>query len=249
MVTIRRFFILALTAFLAAGMAMGQSANTEEMSVEESYLQEAIELMIIRETSRADSREQKMVALDYISNAIDRGSTNTELRTTLEYLSLEGIQNKTRENGRLVNDYPDVRRQSVKYLGKIGTNEAKTALIKICTTDNEPMVLQEAVKSLGDIGLNDNDETVNAIVWIANRYNNTSSPDNLLALASVDSLDKIAQKYHGLNPNAVQLLIKIAEGYYAPPVKERAKQVLMDLRKYMAQGKKQEQEQQEQQKQ
>jgi hypothetical protein len=118
----------------------------QEMSVEESYLQESVENMIIREQSRADSREMKMVALAYIGDAIDRGNTGTEVRQALEYLGLEGVLNRGRENGRLVNNFPDVRREAVKYLGKMGTVEAKETLLKIIYYDNEPMVLQEAVK-------------------------------------------------------------------------------------------------------
>ncbi|MDR2476332.1 MAG: HEAT repeat domain-containing protein [Treponema sp.] len=235
MVPFKRFSILILTALIAVSAVSGQANEDDEMSVEESYLQEAIEMMIIRETSRADGRDQKLIALEYIGNALERGSTNEELRTTLEFLSLEGVQHKTMENGRVVNNYPDVRRQAAKYLGDIGTEEAKTALIKICTTDTEPMVLQEAVKSLGNIGLNNNDETVNAIVWIVNRFN-TLNPDNLLALSALDALDKIAKKNRGIkDAGALQLIIKIADGPYVLPVKTRARQVLLDMRQYAAQ--------------
>ena len=248
MVTVRRFSALIIAALIAVPAVIGQSDKSDsEMSVEEAYMQEAIEMMIIRETSRSDSRDQKLIALEYIGSAIERGSTNDEIRATLEYLSLEGSQNKTRERGRIINDYPEVRRAAAKYLGTLGTPEAKTALIKICTSENEPMVLQEAVKSLGSIESDDNDAAVSAIVWIANRFNNTAAPDNLLALAAVDSLDKIAERSNGIkDPGALQLLIKIAEGPYAQPVKERAKQALIDLRKYTAQGMKKEKEQQAQ---
>ena len=237
---LRKLLILIIAALIAVPAVMGQSrssSSTSDQSVEEAYLQEAIEMMIIRETSRTDSREQKLIALEYIETALERGSTNDEIRATLEYLSLEGTQNQVRERGRLMNNYPDVRRQAARHLGTLGTPEAKAALIRICTTENEPMVLQEAVKSLGTIGTNENDDAVNAIVWITNRFNYTTAPDNLLALAAVDSIDKIAQKNNGIRePGAIQLLIRIAEGSYAAPVRERARQALIDLRKYTAQG-------------
>ena len=242
---LKRFPILIIAVFLTVPALMGQQASNSEMSVEEAYLQEAIEMMIIRETSRADSREQKLIALEYIGHALERGSTNEEITSTLQYLSQEGTQNKVREKGRLMNDFPEVRRQAAKYLGQVGTPEAKSALIRICTTENEPMVLQEAIKSLGSFEASENDEAVATIVWIANRFNYTTAPDNLLALSAVDALDKIAQKNGGVkDPGAIQLLIKIAEGPYAPPVKERAKQALIDLRKYTAQGQRQQQQQQ-----
>ena len=83
----------------------------------------------------------------------------------------------------------------------------------------------------------ENDGAVSAIVWVANKFNSYTAPDNLLALAAVDSLDKLAEKNKGIkDPGAIQLLIKIAEGPYALPVRERAKQALIDMRKYTAQG-------------
>ena len=238
---LRRLSILIITALIAVPAVTGQSGNSE-MSVEEAYLQEAIEMMIIRETARADSLDQKLIALEYIEQALERGNTNDEIRRTLEFLSTEGTTNRVMENKRLMNDYPQVRRQAAKHLGTIGTPEAKAALIRICTSENEPMVLQEAVKSLGSIGTNDNDDAVAAIVFIASRFNNYTAPDNLLALSAVDALDKIAARNNGIkDPTAVQLLIRISEGSYALPVRERAKQALIDLRKYTAQGQRQNQ--------
>jgi hypothetical protein len=53
-------------------------------------------------------------------------------------------------------------------------------------------------------------------------------------------LDKIAQKNKGIkDPGALMLLIKISVGPYATPVKERAKQALVDFHKYTAQASKQ----------
>ena len=239
MLTVKRFPVLIIAALIAVPAIMGQSNNSEEMSVEESYLQEAMELMIIRETSRSDSREQKLIALEYIENAIGNGNNSDEIRTTLEFLSMEGTQNRVREKGRLMNDYPEVRRAAAKHLGTLDTPEAKAVLIRICTSDAEPMVLQEAVKSLGSMSSDEGDGAMAAIVWVANKFNNYTAPDNLLALAAVDSIDKLASKNKGIkDPGAIQLLIRIAEGPYAPPVKERAKQAIIDLRKYTAQGQK-----------
>jgi HEAT repeat protein len=228
---------MCTAAFIAVSAMAAQTSN-QEMSVEESYLQESIELMVIRETSRADSRDQKLVALEYISEAIERGNKSEDIRQALEYLSLEGIVNKARENGRLVNNFPDVRRQAVRYLGELGTVEAKNTLLKICLADNEPMVLQEAIKSLGDIGMNDNDETVSTITWIITRFD-VLNPDNLLALSAIDAFAKIAEKNNGIkDPGAIRILMRIAEGPYIKPVQDRARLLVTDLRKYNAQQQK-----------
>jgi HEAT repeat protein len=195
----KRLFILIITTLFVVSTATGQSGKSnQEMSIEESYLQEALELMIIHETTRSNELDQKYIALEHIANALERGSTNEELRISLEYLSLESTQNQVREGKRLVNNFPGVRRQAAKYLGMVGTKEAKTALIKVITTDNEPMVIQEAVKSLGIIGMNDNDDAVNAIVWATDKFHNSGAPNDILAIAAIDSLEKFAQKTNEL---------------------------------------------------
>jgi HEAT repeat protein len=232
MFSFKRFSILLVTAVIVISTAAAQNNPRREMSVEESYLQESIEIMIIRETARSYAREQKLISLEYIGEALGRGSTNDEIRQTLDYLSKEGRASAARENGRLVNNFPDVRRQAVKYLGQIGTEEARRSLIDVISYENEPLVLQEAIKSLGDIGTNENNETVKTISWFMNR-NNTLNPDNLMALATIDAFEKIARKNNGINaPEAIRTLILISEGLYVTPVKERAKQLLAELRTY-----------------
>ena len=230
MFTLKRLSIFMIIAFAAAAVIGAQSNS--EMSVEESYIQETIELMIIRETARATSREQKYVALEYIGDAIGRGSKNDEIRQTLEFLSREGRRVIATENGRVVNNFPDVRRESAKYLGQMGTEEARKTLLDICQYENEPMVLQEAIKSLGDIGINNNNDTVIYISWVVNRFDNLN-PDNLMAIATIDAFEKIARRNNGINSReAIETLVRITEGHYITPVKERARELLAELRGY-----------------
>jgi len=235
MCSFKRLFILLTAVVLAVSAAStvaAQSNSGREMSIEESYMQESIEVMIIRESARAASREQKLISLQYIGEAINRGNTNDEIRSTLVYLSREGRRSTVRENGRVMNNFPDVRRQAARYLGIVGTEEAKNALLEICQFENEPMVLQEAIKSLGDIGLNDDNETIANISWVMRRFDNLN-PDNLMALATIDAFEKIARKNGGINsPEAIQTLIRISEGQYIRPVQERARQLIADLRSY-----------------
>ena len=228
----KRISLFLAAAIFAVSAAAAQNNSQKEMTVEESYLKESIEMMIIKETARAESREQKLIALEYIADAIGRGSTNDDIRQTLEFLTREGRMTVARENGRVTNNFPDVRRQAARYLGQIGTEEAVLALIEILQFENEPMVLQEAVKSLGDIGINNNNDTVANIVWVARRFDNLN-PDNLLAIATIDALEKIARKNGGLSyPDAIQLLLRISEGSYIRPVQERARQLLAEMRNF-----------------
>ena len=236
---------------LAAIYAAVGQANSE-MSHEESYMQETIELIIIRETSRAGSRELKLIALEQIGKSIGKGSVKTEsfmaeVLNTLEYLSLEGTHHKTMQGRQITNNYPDVRRQSAKYLGFIGTSAAKAAvaakaagadesagtakkiLMRICIAEHDPMVLYEAITALGSIGINDNNDVVNNIIQIANENNNANNPNNYIALAAVNALAKFAEKDSKLHPIALPVITKIREGPYSANVREHAKQALTNL--------------------
>jgi hypothetical protein len=227
----KRFVVVSVLCIVTISAVMGQNTNNrEEMSVEESYLQESVETMIIREQSRADNRDMKMVALEYINDAIGRGNNGEEVRSALEYLALEGVMSKARENGRVINNYPDVRAKAATSLGNLGTPEAKNTLVKMVMADPEPMVLTEAVKSLAKIGINDNDEVVNVISWVVTRFD-VLNPDNLLALSALEAYEILANKGDGIkDPSAIRTIIRIAEGPYIRPVQERAKQVLAILR-------------------
>jgi hypothetical protein len=240
MTTSKHFFILLLIALIAVPAVNGQSNSSggnREMTVEESYLQEAVEMMSIRETIRTEGLDQKMLALRYIGEAIERGNTGNEICQALEYLSREGLSMQARENGRLVNNYTLARREAARYLGQLGTVEARDVLITVCNFEREPMVLQEAIKSLGDIGNNDDEKTTDAIIWIVRRFD-VLNPDNLMALSAVDAIAKIAEKNGGLkNPaNAIQLLMTIANGPYTKPVQAKARAVLDEMRKYGTQN-------------
>jgi len=238
MLTFKRFLIIAAVLLAFAVMVSAQtrpglnSIDNREMSVEQSYLQESVELMIIREQSRTDSRDMKMVALEYIGDAINRGNKSDEIRAALEYLSLEGVVNVSRENGRVVNNYPDVRKAAASYLGKLGTPEAKDTLLKMVNRDNEPMVITEAIRSLGTIGLNNADEVTQTICWTVNRFN-VLNPDNFMALSALDAFSRIAKANNGIKDRSVtETILKIADGPYITPVRDRAKELLNELRQY-----------------
>jgi len=228
MFSFQRLLVLIMAVVITVTAA---AQNTRrEMTVEESYLQESIEMMIIRETARSETREQKLIALEYINEALNRGSTNDEIRQTLEFLSREGRRIVARESGRVMNNFPDVRRQSARFLGQLGTDEARKALIEITQYENEPMVLMEAIKALGDIGTNENNDAVLAIAYTMRKFD-SNKPDNLMALATIETFEKIARKNDGLkSQEAIQTLLRISDGYYVTAVRERARQALAELR-------------------
>jgi hypothetical protein len=226
MITVRRLFWFTVVFLAGFSLVMAQSRTNQEMSVEESYLQQSVEMMIIREQSRAENRDMKLIALEYIGDAINRGNRGEEVRSALEYLGMEGVMNMTRENGRIVNNYPDVRTKAATYLGEMGTPAAKTALLRMCRADNEPMVITEVIKSLAKIGNNDNDETLQTINWVFTRYD-ALNPDNLLALSALEAYEKLAEVNGGLHdPEVFDIVRRISQGPYIKLVQQRALQTL-----------------------
>jgi hypothetical protein len=239
--SVRATLALGIAAMLGLVLASGASAQqqagqakTGERTVEEAYLQESLETMIIKEQAYSDNKDMKLVALKYAKQAIDGGRKNEEVRKSIEYLALEStsVISRSAGLGRPTNNFPDVRAKACEYLGEFPTVESKDALIKVTLGDNEPMVLAAAIRSLGKIGMNNEDEVTQVIAYILNRYD-VLAPDNSLADQALDAILAIAEKNGGLkDPSAVRVVMKIATGNYITPVKTKANQVLDKLRSY-----------------
>jgi hypothetical protein len=223
---------LTLGAF-AQGPTAAQPPKGGEKTVEESYLQESLETMIIKEQAQADTKDMKLVALQYAKQAIDAGRRNEEIRKSLEYLALESSNVVIRSGGvgRVTNNFPDIRARACEYLGDFPTVETKDALVRVVLAETEPMVLSSAIRSLGKVGMNDGDEVTQDIAFIVRRFD-VLAPDNSLAYSALVALRAIAEKNKGIkDPSAIQAIIRIASGNYIMPVRTEATKLLDDLRK------------------
>jgi hypothetical protein len=206
-------------------------AGAQELSVEDSYLQQSVEMTILREQAQTNDRESKLLALEYARQMIENGETGDALRQVLQGLALEGTLNKVREEGRTSNNFPDIRMKAAQYLGSIDSKESVNALVKIILIDPEPSVITEAVHSLEKIGLNDNDETINAIAYAFTRAD-AKLPNNVLALSVVDALAAFAEKGETKNPEIYKTLLYIStNGFYVKTVRDYAAQKLSKLYK------------------
>lgn len=233
----RNIITLVVLATLALSSAWSQAATTGgERTVEESYLQDPLEIMIIREQAYSDSKDMKLVALQYIGQALDEGRASPEIRKALDYLATESSLTIVRAGGvgRALNNYPDVRREACLMLGQIKTVEAKDTLLKVALVDTEPMVIAAAIRSIGKIGLMTGDDVTQTVAFIINRFD-ILFPDNSLAFESLVALEALAEINNGLkDPAAIKAIMKIADGNYILPVKQKAKDLLSKLRKYSA---------------
>lgn len=228
----RSLGLIVALLVLAGGLVFSQSG--EEGTIEEFYLQ-SLEMQIIREQAVQLDRDMKLLALDNIEQLLEEGKVgngDAEVHYLLDYLANEGVGHQVRENNRLVNDFPIVRKEACALLGKLGGEDAKNTLVTILNGDAEPMVLSEAVYQLGVIGLNDNNEASRAIAAAVNRQNIVNPSDNF-AYASLLAFQKLAVANGGLqDPDAFRAIISIAQGPYIWEVRVKANEVLSELRKY-----------------
>lgn len=233
----RKIISVAVLAALALSSAWSQAvAAGGERTVEESYLQDPLEIMIIREQAYSDSKDMKLVALQYIGQALEEGRASPEIRKALDYLATESSLTVVRAGGvgRALNNYPDVRREACLMLGQIKTVEAKDTLLKVVLVDTEPMVIAAAIRSIGKIGLMTGDDVTQTVAFIINRFD-ILFPDNSLAFESLVALESLAEINNGIkDPAAIRAIMKIADGNYITPVKQKAKDLLSKLRKYSA---------------
>jgi HEAT repeat protein len=227
----------ALSVFLILIFAMiAQIGYTQEreLTIEELYLQNA-EIRIIREQAVSQDRNMKLLALENIQEMLDDGKLSTgapEAHFVLDYLAGEGLSHQVRENRRLVNYYPEVRRQAANLLGQLGGENAQTTLVMVLYDDIEPMVKAEAAYALGQLGTNEDNLASQAIanVILLEEY---ALPDNNLAFASLLAFEKLAVANSGLNDSAAfEAIIRIAQGNYIKKVRLKAVQVLDSLRRY-----------------
>ena len=233
---IRKVFLISILSFFsfsifAQQQTVQKSSDVEEVetetSVENEYLND-VDGDIIMSLANSDELDNKLVALQYLQNAIDEGNTSETVIKALDQLAGEGLTNQSRTNGRLMNNFPEVRRQACLMMAKIPTEHSKNTLISIAVADNEPMVIAAAVKSLGEIGINENDETVEAIAF-ANRRNQVLNPTSSLALEVLTAYEVLASNTEN-KKTLIDSVARISTDYhYVTPVRQKAYKLLKEL--------------------
>ena len=218
-------FVVMATAVVPVAMGRASDSTTGELTVE---------MMIIRENSASQVREQNLFALRYTENAIGRGSAEDEVYAALERLVFSGTLTRTLARGQVANNFPDVRREAARQLGLVGSEDARAILLRACMIERDPLVLREILASLGEIASDDNALTVAVIVRAAGRNHRAAVPNNHVALAAVNALGSIAERDGGLTDSgAFWYLFAVAEGPYVTVVRERAWEVIDGLREFV----------------
>ncbi|MEI8092892.1 MAG: HEAT repeat domain-containing protein [Spirochaetales bacterium] len=205
-------------------------------TVEDVYLQSSVEVQVVRSLVNEQGRSEKIKALDFIAKMVETGKVNdksVDVIVLLDQLGGEGTTSEIRQNGRVINDYPEVRRQAAELLGQIGGDKAREVLLNMAIKDPEPMVISEAVYSLGLIGGGDQSARVESVITNLVKSQDAIRPDSNFAFAAVSSLEMLGKKNNGrVSQEVFAALIKIQNGNYITPVRKKAESVLAAFTKY-----------------
>lgn len=226
--------IRAAALFLAVIMVPLTAQEQSEATIEELYLQSAIKTQIIKAEAASPDRDMKMVALTDIRDMVAEGSAsdNPEILEVLGDLAGEGVTNIVREQGLVINDFPEVRREAAKILGEMGTPEAARELNTILLTDPEPMVMSEAILAISNISVDDTNARNRSMA--AAIYRQTAvNKDNNFAYTYLQAVENVASREGGINdPMIFEEVAKIADARqgYNRVVRERAFRLLRELK-------------------
>jgi hypothetical protein len=226
---VKKAVVLSAVALLGVCSASRLAAQQvqKELSIEESFLQEPIEIQIIREQGEASDRESKLLALEFIKDYLDGGNRTAAVREILRGLSLQGTLRRERTDGRLSNDYPEVRWLAAEYLSEFPRDEAGPILRTIVLNDEEPAVAVVAVRSLKKVQSYDED-TTHSIEKSFRKFD-AVRPDDQLALAILEYYAEAPDPKPRFMTETINHIRR--SPFYQRNVRDKAQRLIKDLMK------------------
>lgn len=172
---------------------------------------------------KAGDRTAKERVLDEILNGFDSEKYSEDDKKLVEladFLMGEGSIRTQYENGRLINDYPEIRRKSVKVMAKIGGSGARLSLLNALNTEPHSSVKAEICLALA--APNMSDDSGDILRALSYMYRTTNRPDHNLVAALIDAVKNIAKGNPMSYSEAIYLLSEIQHGNYNKDIRARA---------------------------
>ncbi len=218
--------VVVIFALSTTNLIAGEERTSS--SVESVYLQ-STEDVIISELAASDKYEAKLISLEYIKSAVDSGNVSPSITQSLYSLSGEGVLSIVNSEGRVANNYPDIRREAALMLANVPSVETKDMLLDLIRSEPEPMVLSAAVYSLGEINILENDDVIDQVAHMHKRFA-VLNPTDSLASAILESFEKLLPQVEDQSV-LIETIAAIASNYnYVLPVREKAHDILMSIK-------------------
>ena len=233
----KRFQYTLIILWVLLFMTASLTAQEQEQTIEELYLQSQVKVKIIKAEAESIDRDMKLIALQDIEEMVSDGQVSTDDKQMVGILSslgTEGISNQVIEQGAVINDFPMVRKEAVRLMGDVGGDYARDALVNVLLSEPEPMVLSEAVVALSKVGA-DEQGIVLAVISDAMRSQTALNKDNNFANAFILAIDNLAQNNNGVDDLRVfEELTKIADprSGYITVVRKKAFELLKSLQEF-----------------
>ena len=187
---------------------------------------------VLRETILG-SGERELLAelLDTAERVLESRSPEREEMNYLravEKVLLEGVRNPEFRDGRIINDFPELRQQAAQLLGTHGDLSSREQLLELLKNEWAEVVIDKAVQALSELGgIGDGRGTA----LLLRKLRSTSGRrDDSLAAAAIHYVRR-EFRFHGeLRTTTIELLQTIYQGGYSRSLRLRAMETLRGLK-------------------
>lgn len=146
----------------------------------------------------------------------------------VEKVLLEGVRNPKFREGRIINDFPELRQRAAQLLGVHGDLASRERLIELLKHEWAEAVISEAVQALSKLG--GTGDGRGAALLLRKMRGEAGRRDDSLANAAIDYVRR-EYHFHGeLRPSSLELLQSIYQGGYSRSMRLRAMKTLRGLK-------------------
>jgi|GEM_PF-2339965 len=194
---------------------------------------EKVDLHLLRYHAASPSLSDKEESISRIEELVRMGKIDRRDRDFIEvlaFLALEPSRIIVRGQGGAAG-YPEVRMRATRLLGQIGGPDATETLYAVLDTERDGLVISAAVDALGELNVPPDRKLTETLTRLIEGQD-PLRPDARLALAIIDTVEKIDRKSTGItDPDLYRALIALAQDNYPLAVQKKAYKLLNMLRK------------------